>query len=31
MALIISIGILLGFLKYVLSHAATFDESDETF
>lgn len=31
MALIISIGIILGFLKYVLSCAATFDESDETF
>lgn len=31
MALIISIGLVLGFLKYVLSHAATFDERDETF
>lgn len=31
MVLIITIGIILGFLKYVLNHAATFDETDETF
>lgn len=31
MATIITIGVVFGFLKYVLNDAATFDESDETF